>query len=60
MVDAKLSGLDRHGEAEWSGADDEKRYIQDGPTVRAKNRFGADLYRFFTLGVKSYGCPNLV
>src|SRR5262245_9620144 len=35
MVDAKLSGLDRHGEAEWSGTDDEKRYIQDGPTARA-------------------------
>jgi hypothetical protein len=35
MIDAKLSGLDRHGEAEWSGADDEKRYIQEEPTVCA-------------------------
>src|SRR5262249_16941316 len=27
MIDAKLSGLDRHGEAEWSCADDEKGYV---------------------------------
>jgi hypothetical protein len=60
MVDAQLSGLDSHGEAEWSGADDEKGYIQRWVYLSRDNRFGSDEYRFFTLGVKSYGCPNLV